>query len=83
MKKGFKGYNARQEIKSKAIQMANDHLQTGDLYILSSAKDNPLLNDSVNFDMCNIYSVFPRIKCLLKIYIPEKIKSKCGYCKIT
>ena len=53
MKKGFKGDNTRQDLKSKAIRMANDHIQTGDLSILSSTKDNPLLNDSVDYDMSN------------------------------
>ena len=52
MKNDFKGYNARQDLKSKVIQMANDQIQTGDLSILSSAKDKLLLNDSVNSYIC-------------------------------
>ena len=31
--------------------MANHHLQNGDLSVLSSTKDNPILDDSSNFSL--------------------------------
>ena len=51
MNRGFKGNDARQDLKSKAIWMANDHIQTGDMSILSSSKDYPLSDDSIDFDI--------------------------------
>ena len=40
MKRGIKGNDVRKDLKLKAIQMANDHIQTADISIVFSTKDN-------------------------------------------
>ena len=41
----------RQDSRSKAIRMANHYILSGDLSVLSSTKDNPILDDSSNFSL--------------------------------
>ena len=47
----FHGNQSRQDSRSKAIRMANHHIQSGDLSVLSSTKDNPILDDSRSFNL--------------------------------
>jgi len=47
----FHGQQNRQDSRSKAIRMANHHIQNGDLSVLSSTKDNPILDHSSSFNL--------------------------------
>ena len=49
----FKGTNIREDVRSNAIRFANDHIQNGVLSVLSSAIDNPILDDSVGYNIDN------------------------------
>ena len=49
----FKGTNIREDVRSNAIRFANDHIQNGILSVLSSSKDNPMLDDSVGYNIDN------------------------------
>ena len=49
----FKGNSAKTDVRSNAIRFSNDHIQNGDLSVLSSAKDNPVLDDSVGYCIDN------------------------------
>ena len=53
----FSGQNNREDVRAKAIHMANSHIQNGDLQVLKSTQDNPILEcssshivDMENFD---------------------------------
>ena len=52
-KTSFKGDNTREDMRSNAIRFANDHILSGDLSVLSSTKDNPILDDSVRYTIDN------------------------------
>ena len=43
----FKGNSVKTDMRSNAIRYSNEHIQNGDISVLSSAKDNPELDDSV------------------------------------
>ena len=47
----FLGNQSRQDSRSKAIRMVNHHIQNGDLSVLLSTKDNPILDDSYSFNL--------------------------------
>ena len=47
----FKGSSIREDVRSNAIRFANNHIQNGVLSVLSSAKDNPILDDSVGYNI--------------------------------
>ena len=49
----FHGHQNRKDSRSKAIRMANYHIQNGDLLVLSSTKDNPMLDNSCSFNLDN------------------------------
>ena len=49
----FKGNSAKTDVRSNAIRFSNEHIQNGDLSVLSSAKDNPMLDDSVGYCIDN------------------------------
>ena len=49
----FKGTDIREDVRSNAIRFANDHIQNVILLVLSSTKDNPMLNASVGYDIDN------------------------------
>ena len=55
----FKDTNISEDVRSNAIRFANDHIQNGVLSVLSSAKDNPILDDSVGYNIdSNVVSSF-------------------------
>ena len=49
----FKGNSAKTDVRSNAIRYTNEHIQNGDLSVLSSARDNPVLEDSVGYSIDN------------------------------
>ena len=60
-KPAFKGDRTREDMRSNAIRFANNHIINGDLSILSSTKDNPILDDSVGYNIYNnIVSTFDK-----------------------
>ena len=69
-------------MKLKAIQMANDHIQIGNLSILYFAKDNPLLDDSLNFDKKNSKPVFLNLNNFLSTKNMYEIVIICNYVNI-
>ena len=57
----FKGDHTREDMRSNAIRFANNHILNGDLSVLSSTKDNPILDDSVGYNIDNnIVSTFDK-----------------------
>ena len=49
----FKRNSAKTDVRSNAIWFSNEHIQNGDLSVLLSAKDNPVLDDSVGYCIDN------------------------------
>ena len=49
----FKGDNTKEDMRSNAVRFPNNHIQNGDLSVLLSAKDNPILDDSAGYTIDN------------------------------
>ena len=47
----FSGHNNREDVRAKAIRMANSLIQNGDLQVLKSTQDNPILEHSCEFNL--------------------------------
>ena len=45
----FKKTISKEDVRSKAIRLANDHIQNGDFSVIYSAQDNPILDNSAKF----------------------------------